>query len=149
MAKIEARVTVDRPITEVFDYVVDGDKVPEWRKSCVEIKRLSPGPLGPGTTEIYKLKTMGRRFEVMMEVTAYEPSRTYAWKAISGSPFPMLGSFTFAGDGGRTEVAEVTEIRLGGRLRLIEPIIASMFRREVRSDFSRLKDVLEAGASGQ
>ena len=61
----------------------------------------------------------------------------------------MLGSFTFAGDGGRTEVAEVTEIRLGGLLRLIEPIIASMFRREVRSDFSRLKDVLEAGASGQ
>ena len=145
MAKIEARVTVDRPITEVFDYVVDGDKVPEWRKSCVEIKRLSPGPLGPGTTEIYKLKTMGQTFEVMMEVTEYEPDRKYSWKATSGSPFPMQGSFTFAAVEGRTEVAEVTEIRLGGLLRLVEPLIGWMFRREVRTDFRRLKNILEAG----
>ena len=147
MAKIEAGVTVNRPITEVFQYVVDGEKVPEWRKSCVEIKRLSPDPLGPGTKEIYKLKTMGRTYEVMMEVTEYEPGRKYSWKATSGSPFPMEGAFTFAAVEGRTTVAEITEIKLGGLLGLLQPVIVWMFRREVRTDFSRLKNILDAGIS--
>ena len=145
MAKIAARVTVDRPITDVFEYVVDGDKVPQWRKSCVEIRRLSPDPLGPGTTETYKMKTMGQTFNVMMEVTEYEPSRRYSWKATSGSPFPLQGSFMFDAVEGRTEVSEVTEIRLGGLLRLVEPFIVWMFRREVRTDFLRLKNILEVG----
>ncbi len=145
MAQIEARTTINRPIDEVFRYVVDGDTVPQWRKSCVEIKRLSPDPIGPGAKEIYKLKTMGQTFEVTMEVTAYEPSQTYSWKALSGSPFPMQGSFNFRTVEGRTEVAELTEIRLSRLVGLLQPLVVWMFRREVRTDFSRLKNILEAG----
>ena len=145
MARLLARVTVNRPIAEVFQYVVDGDKVPQWRKSCVEITRSSPDPLGPGSKELYKMKTMGRRFAVTMDVTEFEPNRKYSWKATSGSPFPMQGSFTFAAVDGRTEVAELTEISLSGLLRLAEPLIVWMFRREVRTDFLRLQHILENG----
>ncbi len=71
--------------------------------------------------------------------------RKYSWMTTSGSPFPMQGSFTFAAVDGHTEVAEVTEISLSGLLRLAEPLIVRMFRREVQTDFRRLRDILEAG----
>lgn len=144
MATIEARLSVDRPLDEVFRFVVDGDKVPQWRKSCIEIKRLSAGPLDAGAEEVYRMKTMGQTFEVRMEVTGYEPNREYSWKATSGSPFPMQGSFTFKGGDSHAEVTEITEIELGGPLRLVQPIIVRIFRREVRNDFTKLKDILEA-----
>lgn len=145
MARIETSIIIERPIGEVYEYVVDVENCPEWRTGCVGAKKLTQGPLGVGTQEMYKAKSMGRIFETQMEVTTYEPNMKYSWKATSGGPFPMHGWFTFEAVGKETRVAEVTEIKLAGFLRLFQPFILRMFQRQVQTDFSNLKRILETG----
>lgn len=146
MPRIGTSIIIERPIAQVFEYVcVVAENGPKWRKSCAEIRRLGPGPLAAGMREIYKLKTFGRTFDVLMEITEYEPNRKYSWRAISGGPFPMHGAITFESVEGGTRVAEDNEITLTGFLRLIQPFIVQMYRREVEADFAKLKHLLESG----
>ncbi|MEE9491632.1 MAG: SRPBCC family protein [Dehalococcoidia bacterium] len=146
MISIEQSVVINRPIEEVYAYVVDVENCPQWRSSCLEAKRFTEGPIRAGTTERYTMRVFGRRQETTMEVTEYEPHRKYAWRATSGGLFPLRGWFTFQTVDGGTKVTETIEAEPSGFLKLAKPFIVRMFRREGESDFSNLKEILEAQA---
>ena len=47
MKRIEVRVWIDRPAEEVYAYVVDLDRWPEWRSDVVGGELLTEGPGHP------------------------------------------------------------------------------------------------------
>ncbi len=49
MGKVERTVEVDAPPEEVFAYLKDLEKMPEYMPSIKEHKILSEGPIGNGT----------------------------------------------------------------------------------------------------
>jgi hypothetical protein len=57
MAHAENRVTIERPVSAVFDFVLDGANNALWRPAVISIERSPESPSGTGA--IYKQKLKG------------------------------------------------------------------------------------------
>ncbi len=60
MVKFEIQVTVERPVEDVFKYVTDVSKLPDWQSTLSEIRRESNGPLAVGATLVETRKFLAR-----------------------------------------------------------------------------------------
>ena len=145
MIKLEQSIVINRPVEEVYDFVTDVEKASQWRSGVVESKKISAEP-AVGATASEVMQFMGRRMETTYEITEYEPNKRFGFKVISG-PVPMEGVYAFESVEGGTKLDFTVEGDAGGFFRLAEPILARMVKRQVETDFSNLKDLLEAGVS--
>ena len=143
MIRIEFSIDVDRPPSEVFEYLTDAENVPQWQSSAVEAHW--EGEKRPGARVKEVRKFLGRRMESELEVTDYEPDRRFGLKVLSG-PVPFSVQHTLEPHDGGTRLAFAGEGEPGGFFKLAEPIVARTAERQFKSDFATLKDVLEARA---
>jgi uncharacterized protein YndB with AHSA1/START domain len=146
MAKLEESVVINRPIEEVFAFVADPEKMPEWMSDLLEAKQTSEGPLDVGATVTAVAHPLGRRIPSTQEIIEYNPNDKFAYKSTSG-PVASKDEFIFEPVAGGTKVTRLTEVELGGFFRLAEPLAVRMLRRQFETNFAQLKDLLEAGAS--
>ena len=71
MPSAQRSITINRSITEVFNFVADGENSPKWRSDKIEIKHES----GEGVGAIYRQTVpgpRGRRVAADYEVTSYQ-----------------------------------------------------------------------------
>jgi uncharacterized membrane protein len=148
MVRVEESVTIDRPVEEVFAYLADIEKQPEWVSSLLESTKSSDEPTGEGTKYRQKAKILGRRFESTNEVTAYEPPHVYEFQATSG-PMHVRIRFTLTSEGQETRVLEVAEGESGGFFKLADPIIARTMKKQLQADLETLKTMLEGGVTAE
>ena len=85
MARTERSVEIAKPPAEVFPWLFEEDKVPQWTTGLEGYERLDSGPLGRGARFRQKLEVSGQRFTVEMEVTEYDPPHS------AGSSFEIRG----------------------------------------------------------
>ncbi len=143
MTKLEQSVVINRPIEEVFAFVADIEKSPQWMSELVEAKQTSEGPVGVGTTFSAVATPLGRRAESTQEVTEYEPSSKFAIKSTSG-PVASEDEYTFESVAGGTKVTRVVNAEMAGFFKLAEPLVVRMMGRQFKTNFAHLKDLLEA-----
>lgn len=145
MVRIEHSVTIDRPPSEVFEYISDPTNLPEWQSTALEGRMESPGPLGLGARAVEVRKFLGRRMESTMEVIGYEPDRELSFEVVSG-PVPFRVSERLSPTTGGTRIDIVLEGEPGGFFKLAEPLVARAAKRQLEADYATLKDLLEARA---
>jgi hypothetical protein len=143
MARAEHSVVVERPPDEVFAYLSDPDKLPEWQASALEARQESPGLMTAGTRIREVRKFLGKRMETVVEVTAYEPGKQFSLKVVSG-PIPFQVWQNLHAVEGGTKIDVVIEGEPGGFFRLAEPLVVRAVGRELASNLATLKDVLES-----
>ena len=142
MVTHEKKITINRPVEEVFAYVSDLKNSQEWQPALAEVTRITEGPLGIGTQYSSVRKFMGRRMESVIQYTTYEPNKKIAFKSISGaSPFEQSWRFESTAEG--TRLTTKFELQTSGLMGLAQPMIDSSVKREMDTDFSVLKDLLE------
>ncbi len=146
MIRFEFTVVVNRPVEEVFAYLTDPEKLPEWQSMVLEARQESPDPMTKGSRLTDVRKFLGRRFETTVEVTAFEPNKRADFKAVSG-PIPFAISHTLEPMDGATSIRVVAEGEPGRFFKLAEPIVGTQAERQFRNDYSTLKDFLEARAT--
>ena len=73
MATTERSVEIPRPPAEVFPWLFEEDKVPQWTTGLEHYERLDSGPLGQGARFRQQLEVSGQRFTVELEVFEYDP----------------------------------------------------------------------------
>ena len=88
---------------------------------------------------------MGRKLQFESEITEYEPGRKFSFTA--SSPFPYTLSTSFGEYDGGTRIESQLLGEPGGFFRLAEPLVKKMAGQMWRSDYRRLKTLLEAGAA--
>ena len=71
-----AEVEIDRPASEVFDYLADGEKMPRWMKEFTAVEKVGDGPIGQGTEFRYHDK---RGTDSTYELSEYQPPGRLAW----------------------------------------------------------------------
>jgi uncharacterized protein YndB with AHSA1/START domain len=140
--RIEFTVEIARPPEDVFATLTDLGRVPDWQESAVESR--SDGPLRQGAHVKERRRIMGREFETELEVTAYEPPRLLTLKALK-APVPFTVEHELSANGGGTSLRVKAEGRPSGKLRFAGPMVKRQAEQELRGDFQRLKDQLEAG----
>ena len=73
MAKFSHSVEIPRPPAEVFPWLLEQDKVPVWTGHLEAYERLDDGEMGRGSRVRQVLEVSGRRIDVELEVTTYDP----------------------------------------------------------------------------
>jgi uncharacterized protein YndB with AHSA1/START domain len=143
---MEHEVVVDRPPSEVFAYVIDADKLPEWQEGVIEARKETEGPVAAGTRFTEVRKFLGRRMESSVEVTEFEPDRTFTLKTTAGPvPFTIAQHFEPANGGTRIRVTGKGEP--GGFFKVAEPLVGRQVKRFLEHSFATLKDLLESGGA--
>jgi len=92
VAHAENSVVVNRPSQEVFGFLADGERSPEWRSGVVEIKKVS----GEGVGTIYRQRVKGpggRPVAADYRITEYQPYTRWRSRR-SRAPFARAGSMT-------------------------------------------------------
>jgi carbon monoxide dehydrogenase subunit G len=144
MFRFELSVDVDRPLHDVWEYLTDPERVPEWQSSAESSRQITDGPMGTGTHLRDERRFMGRRATSEVEVTEYEPERLFTLHGLSGPVrFTVRHRLSENGDGTRLDVE--AEADPGGIGRFMRPVIERAAAHEFRGDFDRLKRNLEAG----
>jgi uncharacterized protein YndB with AHSA1/START domain len=142
--RIALTVDVDRPVQEVFAYVTDIERLAEWQPNVVSVTKESEGPIERGTRlREVRRGPFGRNVGAVVEVAAYEPNRRFDLRIVSG-PLPIDGNHEFHDGNGGTRIGFVAEGQPVGMLRLAEPILARVLKRQFSGYYARLKDVLES-----
>ena len=148
MTRIEHTLTIERPVDEVWDYLMDARNDPVWMAHVVEVGRGGDQPPELGLEIDETVKFLGKRLPVTMRITEHEPDEPKRRSAIelTGSPIPGRGSYELEPVDGGTRLRATLETDAHGFFKLAEPVFARMARRDFVGNFQNLKDILEAGA---
>jgi uncharacterized protein YndB with AHSA1/START domain len=144
MASFTHSVTVPRPPEEVFPWLLEGDRVPQWTSN---LERYEPeGAVGPGSRILQILEVSGQRFEVTMEVVRYEPPRE-AQTRFSTNGIDVEATYVVARDGTGTRLTQSLEAKARSlSARLIVPAVQPRLERKLMEDLERLRTLLSEGA---
>jgi uncharacterized protein YndB with AHSA1/START domain len=138
---INMSITIDRPVSEVFDFVSDARNVLEWLPAAGERRKVTDGPIGVGT-QFEATDGIGRRrIEHTQEIIEFEKDRLVRTKISE----PWNGEYEIRvvpADGGTLLTVDVTG-QPSGLFRLLGLMPASVLRRQFEQDYARLKDLLE------
>ncbi len=135
-------VEIDKPIGEVFAYVLDGTTAPTWRPGVLDI-RLASGVSGQvGTRYEQGMKGPTGRIAADYELTEVVPNRLIAFKVTAGPARPE-GRYEFALVGSATKVTfSLNWEPKGIKEKLMSPMVARTMPGEVAT-LDNLKRVLE------
>jgi uncharacterized membrane protein len=145
----QATITIDRPVQDVWDYLDDHRNDLVWRRpSLQKLEQLGTGPVGVGTKFEGAIAAIGpKQYPYVNEITAYEPPKRVAWKAVSSAGWVIgrEGSYTLEADGDqRTKMIfsiGLEPITLAGKL--VAPLMSPMGSNLVMPLLKQLKEALE------
>ena len=135
-------ITIDRPIAEVFAFLVKFENVPRWNAAVSETRRISKGPMKIGV-RYAQTRTRPTRSEEQFEVTAYEPDRKLA---IRGTFGPFSGCFIYELEpmGNLTRLVNTVDLEPSGQVSIIAPLMTSRIKAAVAVNLGALKQFLES-----
>jgi uncharacterized protein YndB with AHSA1/START domain len=142
MPSAENRVTIHRPVEDVYRYVARGENGAEWRGSVVDA-RLRSGTEGESGA-VYEQRVsgpFGRPVSADYEIVSAAPNRELRFRAISG-PVRPEGYYLFESDGANTTVTFGLTCEPSGLAKLMSPMVQKAMNGEVAA-LAKLKDVLE------
>lgn len=143
MGGFETSIVVNRPIEEVAAYLSRLENDPRWRSEWVDAESASDGSLGVGTTTILYGQFWGRRPRAVYAVSRYEPTELTEWRTVSG-PLPLTFRRAFRAVDGGTQVTFGYDAKPNVVLKLLEPLIIRMGKRQLTGDLPRLRAILES-----
>jgi carbon monoxide dehydrogenase subunit G len=141
MPKASYAITINRRASEVFAFVADGEKCPQWRPGVLDIKRLSGEGVGTKYSQGVK-GPMGRRIAADYEVTVFEPDRRLEFQTLTGPARPH-GRYDLEPVDGGTRLTFSLDAQLTGLSKLLmSSTVQKTMDSEVRT-LDNLKRVLE------
>ena len=143
MPHAEESITINRPVSAVFNFVLDGTNNALWRPAVLDIERVPGKPSGAGAVYKQGLKGPGgRRIDGDYEIIECRPDELIRFQVIAGPARPT-GLYRFEAVGNATRVTFTLNLEAKGLTRLISPMIASTMKSEVAT-LSNLKVYLES-----
>jgi len=140
--KAETSIVIKRSAEDIWAFFEEEDSQAQWVSGFVEARDRSEGPYGVGSTWTDVRQQFGRHIESQIEVTEYEPNRKTVYKT-TGGPVQAEATTTFEPVEDGTRLNYVIEAEAEGYFKLTGPLLNRMIQRQVDSDFSNLKDLLE------
>jgi uncharacterized membrane protein len=151
MPAVTESIHVHRSAEEVWAYLTDWSRYPEWDSTTAGAEQIDPGEPQPGTRFRWVGKVPGRTLPFQSVVTEWDPPRRMAYASTSGLG-PLTGSagwktVTAAAGGCVVEVGVDVSVGLPQPLRLVvDPLVPLLLRGRMRRDLRRLRTVLHGEA---
>ena len=143
MINVEVSTVINRPVAEVFAFVVNFENHPKWETDFQEVKQLTSTPVGVGTTYNCVLKFPGQTVMSKFEITEYVVNQKIAFAGEPAGPAKPKGSFLFESVAGGTKITSLPRPEFRGLFKLLEPMMAGYIRKNNVAHLSTLKRLLE------
>jgi uncharacterized membrane protein len=141
MASVVKHITVNAPISQVFNYWKNFENFPSFMENIESIETL-----GPDETKWTAKGPLGTPVEWTAKTTYVEENKKIAWQS-TGGQIETHGAVLFKeAEGGGTEVTVGLEYNpLGGALGEAVAKIFSNPESKLEEDLQRFKEVAESG----
>lgn len=140
MAGFSRTIEVPRPPEEVFPWLIEADRVPQWA-SGVQSYEVS-GPLAAGARVRQRLSVSGQNVDVDMEIVRYEPPRE-AETRFSTNGIDVVNVYSLTSDGAGTRLTQSLDAKARGMTaRLLLPVVQPRLERKLAEDLDRLAELL-------
>lgn len=138
-------VTIQKPLSDVFEYMNDVSREREWQPNLREAEQTPAGPTRVGSRRRYVSEFMGRALENTYEVTAYEPDRLVSLETRGGATMDAKSEIRWRSVAGGTEVTMSVDGTPKGAMRFVPgALMEAAFDKELRDALRRLKRILES-----
>lgn len=142
MSHADKSLVINRPVNEVYEFVLDGANSPKWRPSVTDVQLLTARPLGVGTRYKQGLKGPSGRIDGDYEIVESRPNEWIKFQVTAGPARPT-GTYHFEPtDGGGTRVTFALDYEPKGFAKLMGPMITRSMWGEV-ANLDNLKAFLE------
>jgi hypothetical protein len=108
---------------------------------------LYEGEMQVGSQVKSTMKVGPSTVDLLFEAIEIEPGRKAHWKTVNNGPIQWDATFLFEPNGGSgTQVTVYGELRFGGVLRVLEPLMADEIRAQEAKELVTIKMILEGAA---
>jgi len=142
MIQHEVSIHLNRPVEQVFAFLMDSSKLATWQSNLIKSESLTEGPLRTGSRFHEVRRINGKETEIQGEITALELNKRLETKTTT-KPQAMV-SYALDPEHGGTLLKYKFVLVTSGFMRLLEPLIAKSIQEENDADFKNLKRVLES-----
>jgi uncharacterized protein YndB with AHSA1/START domain len=147
MAPLVSTIEIARSPEDVFAYVTDPGRFMEWQEGLVAASEEGNGPRGAGS-RVKMTRKMGPREQTFtVEVTEYEPPRSWAIHGIDGPVRPVgRGTIERVGDGTSSRLTFELDFEGHGIGKVLVPLVVRrQSAGELKKNHQNLKRNLESG----
>jgi hypothetical protein len=133
---------IDRPVGEVFAFLTDLDKAPQWAPQMGKLVERS-GPVAEGMSFGEERRFAGRPSLARWTITRLVPLRVFGLAMRWG---PLTGSFAYHFESvgeSSTRITQDIDFHLGGPLAPLSGMVTSEATKEEARELVRLKELLE------
>jgi uncharacterized protein YndB with AHSA1/START domain len=141
----EATVVIDRPIEQVFDFLLDGENDKKFSARVLEIKKKTDGPIGAGTVYASTVKDFGLKTEREFELDVVERPTRIRWRELSKAPVTVPeGGYDLVTEGTGTKVTLFNELAGQGLGTFIKGFALRSARKSADGMVASIKATIEA-----
>ncbi len=144
--RTESRLTIASSIIEVWDYVCDVGRWPQWAPTVLECWVRGGGPLQPGSRVDQRAKDLGRTHPRSQEVTAVEAPHYVAFAGTMGPSASRWAMELKPVDDGQTDALMWVEIDLAGVMRAVPGLLKGSIQRVSDREMAAIKAAVESAA---
>lgn len=144
MVRRAKSIVIHRPVDDVFEYMNDVSREPEWQPQLIEAEQSPAGATEVGSRRRYVSEFMGKQLVNTYVVKVYEPNTRLVVETTKDSVLDATSEILWETVPEGTRVTMVLEGRPKGALRFVPAsILESTFEKEVMTTLKRLKERLE------
>ena len=143
MARIEGSIEIKCPVDNVFAYTTDAKNWPKWQSFMPEAEQTSQGTMNVGATFKGVSRMMGRSMKWTAIVTEYESHKKWS-KNITCGNMAIEEHVAYDPVEGGTSFTIMYDMKAGGILKLLLPVMTGSMRKETKKSLGNLKRILEA-----
>ena len=140
MASFSYSVEIPLPPAEVFPWLLEEDKVPQWTGNLESYSQQ--GTLGQGAHVRQVLEISGRRIDVELEITEYDPPGG-AETRFSTNGIEVINAYSLEPAGDGTRLTQSVDAKPSGlTARMLVPVIQPRLEEKLTQDLERLRTEL-------
>jgi Polyketide cyclase / dehydrase and lipid transport len=142
--RTESRITIASSVGEVWAYVCDVGRWPEWAPTVLECRVRGGGPLEPGSRVEQRAKDLGWTHDRSQQVTAVEAPRYVAFAGPMGASAARWGMELEPVDDRQTDAMMWIEVDLAGIMRAVPGLLKGRIQRVSDREMAAIKVAVES-----
>ena len=142
MASFSHTISVPKAPGEVFPWLLDEDKVPQWTTRLEAYEVLGDGPLAQGARIRQVLTVSGQHLDLVLEIARFDPPG-FAESRFSTNGLDVVTTYALRESGPGTELTQSLEGKASGfKARLLLPVVQPKLEEKLKEDLGRLRALL-------
>ena len=146
--RTESRITIASSVHEVWAYICDVGRWPEWAPTVLECRVRGGGPLQPGSWVEQRAKDLGWTHGRSEEVTALEAPSFVAFAGTMGTSAARWAMELEPVDDMQTDAKMWIEVDLAGIMRAFPGFLKGSIQRVSNREMAAIKAAVESATRG-